>query len=78
LQGSKRFKLGSTEQRSPKSVVARAIVATKAAREAAEEELESLPRWSMLRRAELERRIARARGREESLLAQLGGVRQAG
>jgi hypothetical protein len=55
-------------------VVARAIVATKAEREAFEEQLESLKPWRRRRRAEIERRLAQIRNREETLLAELGGT----
>jgi hypothetical protein len=67
--------MAASEDRSPTNIVAGAIVAAKEERENAERELEGLPPWRVLRRAELERRIARAREREETLLAELGGSR---
>jgi hypothetical protein len=62
------------EDRSPTSVAARAVVATKATREAVEEALEEVPPWRVRRRAELKESLARARQREKTLLSQLGGT----
>jgi hypothetical protein len=58
---------------SPTSVVAQQIVATKAEREAYEEELEEVPAWRVRRRSELKEALARARERERTLLSELGG-----
>jgi hypothetical protein len=55
-------------------VVARAIVATKAEREAYEEELEALPSWRLRRRSELKAALERTRDRERTLLSELGGT----
>jgi hypothetical protein len=63
-----------TEQRSPTSVVAGAIVATKAEREAYEDELESVPSWRVRRRSDLKVALQRARDREKNLLSELGGT----
>jgi hypothetical protein len=62
-----------TERRSPTSVLARQIVATKAEREAYEDELEEMPGWRMRRRSELKEALERARERERILLSELGG-----
>ncbi len=62
-----------TERRSPSSVVARAVVAIKAEREAYQAELERLPTWRMRRRAELKDALERTREREKTLLSELGG-----
>ena len=62
-----------TERRSPTSVVARAIVATKAQREAFEEELENVSSWRVRKRSELKEALQRARERERTLLSELGG-----
>jgi hypothetical protein len=61
--------------RSPKSVVARALVATKAEREAREAALEKLPVWRVRKRAELRASLSRMRSRERTLLSELGGNR---
>jgi hypothetical protein len=62
-----------TQGRSPTSVVARAIVATKAEREAYEEELESVRPWRVRKRSELKADLQRVRERENTLLTELGG-----
>jgi hypothetical protein len=59
--------------RSPTSVVARGLVATKAEREAREAALEKLPVWRVRKRAELRASISRIRSREQTLLSELGG-----
>ena len=54
--------------------MARAIVATKAEREAYEEELDQLPGWRVRKRSELKEALARARDREKVLISELGGT----
>ncbi len=49
-------------------VLASQVVGAKVNREAVEGELERLPRWRFLRRAELEREVERSRKREARLL----------
>ena len=49
-------------------VLATQVIGARVNREAVEVELERLPRWRFVRRAALERRVARSRNREKRLL----------
>jgi hypothetical protein len=63
----------SAERPTPTSVLARQIVATKAEREAYEQELKEVPPWRLRRRSELKEALERTRERERILLSELGG-----
>jgi hypothetical protein len=58
-------KAGVNEE-SPLGVLARAVLAAKAHREAFEEELKRTPRWRFRRRRELERSLAARRAQERN------------